>query len=696
LTLTNVQTTNAGPYAVVVSNSGGSVTSLIARLTVLVPGMAAVWGDDSFGVCEPPPRQTNAPAVAVGGEHALAVQDNGTVLAWGGNSWGQTDVPPGLTNVIAVAAGANHSLALTSDGTVHAWGNNSYGQTNVPPGLSNVIAIVSAASQCLALLSNGTVVSWGLTYAAVPTGLANVTAIAAGETFSLALIGNGTVVAWGLNGSGQTSVPPGLANVVAIAAGGSHALALKSDGSITAWGANLSGQATVPAGPSNFIAVAAGTAHSLARRNDATTIAWGDNTFGQCDAQVTNVLVKLIAAGANHSMVAAFSPLVQYPINVTNDLLLVYNPSTVDGAGVFAYYMANRPMVSNANVLALSNCPSTYSITRNDFTTNIMAPLTNWLSANPTKRPQYMVMFVDVPVRINSNTTPFYYVTTTNNPAENSVSYDIYTNSVGIPPFITHINMRDPERGTNATAAPCTNYINKLHSFSTNSPGKLLISAAAGPYAGTSYVLDNGRHGGTFLQIYPPDDMSADSNYLTMAITNLVQSGVSPSSIYYTNGPPLDEITNTLVNGIYTNLPYNGVHITNATSVAGYASWGAHSALGNEYPLSYSSDGLSELVKWRGNSGWWLIDTFESFNGQPDAGQGDYWQWFSTNAFGSTSYENTPVGAITHTDEPNLSYVNLPYPYLGLWVAGKNFAICAWNTRRTPYFQAVGDPFVTR
>jgi hypothetical protein len=69
--------------------------------------------------------------------------------------------------------------------------------------------------------------------------------------------------------------------------------------------------------------------------------------------------------------------------------------------------------------------------------------------------------------------------------------------------------------------------------------------------------------------------------------------------------------------------------------------------------------------------------------------------WFSTNAFGSTNYENTPVGAITNTDEPGSG--TAPYPcYFNLWVAGKNFAICAWSARITPYFQDVGDPFVTR
>ena len=34
----------------------------------------------------------------------------------------------GLTGVIAIAVGGNHSLALKSDGTVWAWGFNQYGQ----------------------------------------------------------------------------------------------------------------------------------------------------------------------------------------------------------------------------------------------------------------------------------------------------------------------------------------------------------------------------------------------------------------------------------------------------------------------------------------------------------------------------------------------------------------------------------------
>ena len=60
------------------------------------------------------------------------------------------------------------------------------------------------------------------------------------------------------------------------------------------------------------------------------------------------------------------------------------------------------------------------------------------------------------------------------------------------------------------------------------------------------------------------------------------------------------------------------------------------------------------------------------------------------------NYENTPVGAVIRTDEPSFPGINRPNTHLGLWAAGKNAAICAWAARVTTYFQAVGDPFVTR
>jgi hypothetical protein len=138
-----------------------------------------------------------------------------------------------------------------------------------------------------------------------------------------------------------------------------------------------------------------------------------------------------------------------------------------------------------------------------------------------------------------------------------------------------------------------------------------------------------------------------------------------------------------------TNAPVQPPHITNAVNVASYITWGEHSLLGGIYATN-------NVVRWQGNSGWYLIETYESFNGQPGAGQGNFFQWYSANAFGGTNYSNTPVGAVTQVDEPGLPNTNDAQIYFGLWIRNKNFAICAWCSRRTDLFQAVGDPFVAR
>jgi hypothetical protein len=50
-------------------------------------------------------------------------------------------------------------------------------------------------------------------------------------------------------------------------------------------------------------------------------------------------------------------------------------------------------------------------------------------------------------------------------------------------------------------------------------------------------------------------------------------------------------------------------------------------------------------------------------------------------------------GSDVSRDEPGQP--NDPSRYFGLWAAGKNFAICAWNSGPSERFQAVGDPFVS-
>ena len=198
-----------------------------------------------------------------------------------------------------------------------------------------------------------------------------------------------------------------------------------------------------------------------------------------------------------------------------------------------------------------------------------------------------------------------------------------------------------------------------------------------GGYANTNFVIDNVRHGAGIEKA----DYTTYGGILSNAIPAIANAN-SNAGIIYLDGV---ETSNTLF------LP----HITNAMNVAGYICWGGHSNWGtNLNDANYMLDGN---VVWSGQSGWWIIETIESYNGQrSEAGQGNFIKWFSPNAFGGTNYSNTPVGAVCHVEEPVIDYVNDSSVYFRLWAGGKNFAICAWMSRKTPYFQAVGDPFILR
>jgi len=295
-------------------------------------------------------------ALAGGEEHSLALLESGTVMAWGSDVSGQlgagvleeeaeeSDVPvavKGLSGATAVAAGGEHSLALLQNGTVKAWGGGESGEignrraedSDVPVlvnNLTGVVAIAAGEEDSLALLEDHLVRAWGYNGSGQlgdetkaikkrpiwVSKLGGVVAVAAGEEHNLALLENGTVKAWGSNYSGQlgddvaggpencgtkkspepcSDVPvavSGLSGVAAVAAGGEHSLALLSNGTVMAWGANQSGQlgdgntqdSDVPvavSGLSGVVAIAAGEEDSLALLSNGTVMAWGSNELGQ-------------------------------------------------------------------------------------------------------------------------------------------------------------------------------------------------------------------------------------------------------------------------------------------------------------------------------------------------------------------------------------------------------------------------------
>lgn len=630
-----------GNYTVAVSNAAGSTNVGTWNIRVLLAGMVAAWGADDDGECDRPVTLTNVAALAAGEYHSVAVTDSGSVVQWGYN-W--ADVPANLTNAVAVSAGYNHIIAVRSDGTVTTWGYSNSAANVVPDNLSGVKAVAAGWEHNIALLTNGTVTAWGYNYLGqtnVPAGLTNVTAISACFFHSLALKGDGMVVGWGDNYGGETMAPAGLSNAVAIAAGFEHSLALKADGTVVAWGDNTYGQTNVPVGLSNVVAIAAGQSHSVALKNDGTVVAWGDNTFGQTNVPSTLANIKLIAAGGDHTLAAMFSTTVQYPVDVTKDLLLIYNTNSTDSVYLKDYYLAHRPLVGSANVLGIG-CTTNESTSPSDFTNQIAAPLFSWLASNPTKRPSYIVMFLGVPTLVDGGFP--------------NVGSRVRYMSVGCPPFVTYINMGD----TNA----CRAYIDKVAYFGTNySPGKLIISASGGGYANTNYYADGVNIG------YGIGEGGVISN-------SLVSSGVSPAAI-------------TAVDGIdvYTN------HIMQATNVAGYCSYGGHSTLTRAFVTN-------RVVRFYGQSSWFAMTTIESYAGRRyDPDYSTYVDWYSVNAFGGTNYEHTPVAAAANTDE--CSCTPDAKSLLDYWASGKNAAICCWQAGEIAHFQGattlvVGDPLVKK
>ncbi len=678
---------NDGKYTVTVTNIvGTNSVSWIERLAL--PGMVEAWGSDTNGECDRPATLTNVAAIAAGDYHSVAATDGGTVLQWGkysdGTNFYPVGSPPVLTNVVAVAASRGHDLALNADGTVTNWGITNDIANFVPPNLSNITAIVAGWYHNLAL-SNGAVVAWGdNTYGqtTVPADLTNVIAIAAGQFHSLALRADGKVEAWGCDSNGQTDVPSSaLSNIVAIAAGGQHSLALQSSGSVVAWG---HGQTNVPtAAMSNVMVIAAGSAHSVALKNDGSLVAWGDDSSGQTNIpaeQPTTVITtttvtttngplpsfqtntyppivfKLIAAGGNHSLAAIWSPLVQYPVDVSKDLLLIYNANSLDSSNVCQYYRTHRPMVSNANVLGIG-CTTNDPILPSDFNTYFQPQVQMWLSNNPTLRPQYVILFQNVPQEVDPNTN----IEDTAYPTDGqpSVQYQLHASTApGWYPFVTAINMNGLS-GTNFNSSDGTNdciaYVDKLISMASNNPpGTLIISATAAGYGNTNWYFDDGWGIGVF-------SVSA-----LEGVTN-----VDPTASVFIN--------------------HSGL-ILAATNLAGYLTSGWDGGHSSGYATNTLVNGG---VQFSGSSGWYIMTSVDSFCGHRYTFQSSYLTWFASNSFGGTNYSNTPVGATTTVDEPGSPGTN-PEIYYQEWVAGKSFAISAWAGMHSKYEQAVGDPFTRK
>ena len=231
-------------------------------------------------------------AIAVGHNFNLALMANGNVMAWGQNLYGQLGlgtstttyntptVISGLSNVTSIAVGNNHALALDSSNRLWSWGLNTDGQlglgdtsTLTSPVEVTIAGTVSqmqcGASFSMVLLTSGSVYTWGdnsrgqlgigsttdSTSPVQATGLAGITEIAAGDRFCIAYNTSiDTLYGWGYNYYKQidsslgstissfTTISNSLANVDEIECGADHTLLLMSDGTVRSFGRNSLGQ----------------------------------------------------------------------------------------------------------------------------------------------------------------------------------------------------------------------------------------------------------------------------------------------------------------------------------------------------------------------------------------------------------------------------------------------------------------------
>ncbi|MCU1268384.1 MAG: hypothetical protein JWM21_4702 [Acidobacteria bacterium] len=406
--LTNVSSISAGGEHAVVLKSDGTIWCWGSNNFLQV-------GDGTTDFKRLTPAQlslTGATAVSAGGEHSMALLGNGTVWCWGDNRRGQmgdgsdlfldtsqrVHASPRqviwLTGITAIAAGGQHSLARQQNGIVWAWGDSSRGRLgNGTDGEAHwwpsEVSEAAPAPPLIGVLSTPTFTPDSGTYpASITVGISNASADATIQSISL---GNNHVIAqtsqgfwgWGsnsysqlgiaagypvpdpakamykspvvqngydgatqivadighnlvrksdgtvwTNGSNQggelgrdTNSQPsatltqvnGLSGVTNVAAGGFTSLALKSDGTVWQWGIGSVNTASptfriTPVqvnGLSGVTAIAAGASHCLAVKNDGTVWAWGFNSNGQLgDGTTTNRVIPVQVNGLS-SVIAA-------------------------------------------------------------------------------------------------------------------------------------------------------------------------------------------------------------------------------------------------------------------------------------------------------------------------------------------------------------------------------------------------------
>ena len=270
--------------------------------------VVVAFGDTSFGKVNVPLINRSVVKAVGGGNHSIALLENGSLIGWGKNDSNQINIPI-LQNVVDIAAGSNHSLALLSNGSVVGWGRNDNKQRDLANNIHNghLIQVSAGRIHSIGLLETGRPIGWGgnnVHQTDVPDTLQNIVSITSGEFHNLGLKSDGTVWAWGDSSNDRNNVPANLNGVVGISSGGGQSVALLATGSLVVWGANSEGEGLTPS-INNAVKVSSGQTHNIVLRSDSTLYAWGGNAYNQ--TKIPSYLNKNnildISAGGNHNLV---------------------------------------------------------------------------------------------------------------------------------------------------------------------------------------------------------------------------------------------------------------------------------------------------------------------------------------------------------------------------------------------------------
>jgi hypothetical protein len=403
----NVTAAISGNYSVVATNTVGSVTSLVAWISVYGVPPAFTQQPVSVEVLEGStvtlnslatgsaplryqwcfqgtnlPAQTNRQLVLTSISPAAA----GQYFVIASNAFGATNsvtaqvavnqslvLQQPLSNLV-VDAGDTVTLAVGASGSgglSFRWRFNSTLLTNVeavlvltnvqPPHsgyyqvtVSNPYGSLSSTGRLSVFVPPSWVVAWGDNsgnQTNVPTTFGDAIAIAGGDYHSLVLRHTGSLVGWGYNGDGQADTPSNSLRYVTIAAGAHHNLAITENGLVVAWGRNTDSQCDVPTSAMTALAVAAGESHSLALLPSGSVVAWGNNAFGQISVPSGLKGVYAIAAGRNHSLgLRGNGTVAGWGLDTSGQAT---PPQSLSGvAAIAAGYLHSVALCSNSTVIA--------------------------------------------------------------------------------------------------------------------------------------------------------------------------------------------------------------------------------------------------------------------------------------------------------------------------------------------------------